>query len=409
MTIRQEQLGGITILDEDLTGSVDFSDGYARNVSGIILNPSTQPYTSSSEGAVWLENNTLNFTDEDGYTVSISGKLRFVNEALTVSNNQTEFTLSQLPISNDSVLMFVNGSKVLSSDYFPDGIDVTYSGTSLVNIDDVEFYYPVSNDTAIIAENIDTFINSRVEPDSNDIIVWTMSDTSMPVVNTGTAGSSANLVTAGGSIDLGTNSGMFGRSSYIKPLAGNWLKTANSVGEFTGNQINVSCWVQLNQYSDQGTIGRIVTKAAQQASWSDPFEDISVRFTVTSPINTRLIIILRTTNGFYFVDNITDNLVVQLYQWHHLGFSYNGSSLISYVNGVPLPSVETTITGNVLWSSVGPGSGPWFVGSHHSVQVSGNREAITGSVQDIRVSTVARPESWWREVYSKGTGRSFIF
>jgi hypothetical protein len=401
--IRQQQLGGITVLD-----SPDFSDGYARNVSGFVFNSSSQPIINPPEGAVWYADKSLNFTNENE-TISLNTKIDFVHELLPVVDNQTEFVLSQLPVSNNDVVMFLNGLRVLSSDYVVDGVNLTYSGANLLSTDDVEFYYPFERFVEKPI-NFDKYINARVEPDANDIIVWAMSDTSMPVVNTGTAGSSANLVTAGvNGVSLGANSGVFGRASYIKPVPNNWLKTANSAGEYVGNQMNLSCWVFLTQYVDFGTIGRVVTKASQRTSWTSPFDDATIRFNITSATNSRLRVGLRAASGYHIVEGIASNLKAPLYQWIHIGFAYNGSSLVAYVNGVPLSTVNNSISGNVTWSSVAPGSGPWFVGSHYAIAAVSSRECAIGMVQDIRLATVARPESWWREVYSKGTGRSFIF
>lgn len=82
--------------------------------------------------------------------------------------------------------------------------------------------------------------------------------------------------------------------------------------------------------------------------------------------------------------------------WHELGVSYDGETIRNWVNG-NLASENTTPSGPIEW---GAGAAPrqWRLGTF------GVTEGAPCYVSDIRVHSVARPQSWWRESYERGLG-----
>lgn len=101
---------------------------------------------------------SLNFTGT-GVTVTSSGSqaniaingggdqaVQVQQSIAVVANNQTSFTLSNIPANSAAVMMFVNGAKQdYGTDYFVSSSAVTYTGPpSLLTTDIVEFWYLVS-------------------------------------------------------------------------------------------------------------------------------------------------------------------------------------------------------------------------------------------------------------------------
>src|SRR5690348_9475823 len=67
-------------------------------------------------------------------------------ETVSVTNNQTLFSLSQTPSTASSVSMYVNGVKQqYGVDYTVSGVSVEYSSTPLISTDVVEFTYFISS------------------------------------------------------------------------------------------------------------------------------------------------------------------------------------------------------------------------------------------------------------------------
>lgn len=149
--LREEQIGGITELDEDGTGIVTASSAEMQDVSGVVHDAiTTQPTTGVSVGAFWVEDvsPTLpKFTDSDGNTITLGqgGGLEQVQTTLPVTiNGQSSFTLPIAPEEDGYVLMFRNGvKKTYGDDYTTSGVSVTYSDTDLLTSDTVEFFYIV--------------------------------------------------------------------------------------------------------------------------------------------------------------------------------------------------------------------------------------------------------------------------
>ena len=96
-------------------------------------------------------------------------------EIIDVSvSGQTEFALSNRPLNDDMVLMFVNGLKQdLNNDYFVNGTTVTYAGDlTLATTDSVEFWYAYIEAAFEVAS-----LGLWLDPDSEEVETETSSPT----------------------------------------------------------------------------------------------------------------------------------------------------------------------------------------------------------------------------------------
>jgi hypothetical protein len=154
------QLAGITEIDLDGTGSVNFNsaglvnagDGY---FSSLFIN--NQDAATKS----WVSQQLL--------TVQTPGSTNFVHENLQITTiGQTEFELSYNPVDgyNTTVIMFLNQLKVDLIDYNVNGTTLTYTGEALDVSDNIEVYYPVIKTTVPVFRNISSCISE------NDFDLW---------------------------------------------------------------------------------------------------------------------------------------------------------------------------------------------------------------------------------------------
>lgn len=112
----------------------------------------------------------------------IGGQATQVQETLLVINNsQTSFTLSQIPIQPNAVVMFVDGIKQqYGVDYVVSNNAVTYGGVALLTTDEVEFWYLVdiggiSSGTVATPAKMRVFSSINISGNSqgiNKTMIW---------------------------------------------------------------------------------------------------------------------------------------------------------------------------------------------------------------------------------------------
>lgn len=102
--------------------------------------------------------------------------------------------------------------------------------------------------------------------------------------------------------------------------------------------------------------------------------------------------------GFKYFASPTLRIVSQGYAWHHVGLVYDqGSGLCSiYLDG-EVAARATGQTGSVSWST---GTTPTF-GIATGQNAAGS---YRGQISRVRLSNIARPQSYFRAVYAKGMG-----
>ena len=91
---------------------------------------------------------------------------------------------------------------------------------------------------------------------------------------------------------------------------------------------------------------------------------------------------------------------IATWRWNHFGLTYDGSRLKGYVNGRWVYDVAKT--GAIDYGN----HGPWIFGATPGSEKTFNGYEITdcrlyGYLDDIRIADVARPFSWFQEVWAK--------
>lgn len=224
----------------------------------------------------------------------------------------------------------------------------------------------------------------NVPKDSDDLAVWALDDTSgTTVTNTGSA-SSSNL-TASGNVTLG-GAGPWGRSGRFY---GGIAKGAASVQP--AYPLTVSCWVHLYGYPD-GTptsYTRLVCRPVN--GYSNPY----MSFTLTIDNNGLIAAEVNSaSSGTGAAFSVAEP--VTLGEWHHVGASYDGTTLRLYLDGTEVGSLSRSVT-------MGYTSGTndvWCLGGNPAA----SEENVKGRMKDVRIAQVARDAAWFRQVYQRGRG-----
>jgi hypothetical protein len=128
---------GSTTHSED--GVISLLVGGNNPLTDLAMNLTQETVTSQQDGYVLA----WNVAGYNYYTpMTGGGSVSFEQENVNVTvDGQTSFILSQTPVSENSVMMFLNGVKVNKAEISLSGNTITYSGIGVVTTDDVEFYY----------------------------------------------------------------------------------------------------------------------------------------------------------------------------------------------------------------------------------------------------------------------------
>jgi hypothetical protein len=136
----------------------------------------------------------------------------------------------------------------------------------------------------------------------------------------------------------------------------------------------------------------------QQATgtWSDTFAEHGFQNRTYSGNPEQMDVFCRTSGSSPSV--LLDSYrIFPLYEWAHIGFTYDsaagGNNFIVYLNG----DVVATAAGT---GTLAYGSGPWFVGAIPGG--SNANEEMAAAIADARISNIARPLSYFQNIYSQG-------
>jgi hypothetical protein len=228
----------------------------------------------------------------------------------------------------------------------------------------------------------------KVAPDSNDVAIWQLNEASAPFANSGSGAATAMSVSAGSiTADVGER-GEFGTAALV-PETLCRLATSTAVPEPT-QDITVSFWIFLFEYVSSGSYGRILMKQSDPSSWVSPYYSLVLYF--TDALGTGRSIV-RTATGSTIVEFSSGT--VPLFQWNHLGLTYDGTTSRLYLNGSEIGN-NSDGSGNMDWTD----HGYWLIGS----PVGQSTNWIHAMYQDIRIADVVRDAAWFEEVFSKGWG-----
>ncbi len=255
-------------------------------------------------------------------------------------------------------------------------------------------------------------VGVRVAPDNNDIVVWKLDEAAAPFVNSSTSGSAPSHAVS----DLSTLSG----SPLLRQPSLFAASGTNSCVLFTGNQsgsprnfisgannflpqppVTVSMWYFLRAYNSSGLTQHGLTKQTTTGSWSGStfgsFDLAQSRQYVSQPTQFDFYLL---TGGIGQAGGnalIPNELTIPLHTWSHIGMTYDGTTVLAYINGNNVGSGVASPTGNIFYSGT---PGPWFIGAIPSG--SGSPEESSASYCDIRVANVVRPQSYFANIYKNG-------
>lgn len=253
---------------------------------------------------------------------------------------------------------------------------------------------------------------ARVTPDSNDVIVWLLNETSTPFINSSTSvstkGTQADLVTVQGTLvtdclgPFDPDSRGLGIVTYLASstyntdvpavVNGTWDFVSNAVASGSAVDVpapmTVSGWIKFNIHVAGAFV---LMKRLAPSSWNSPYTALEIkvidtsgtlRFGITTPPNTQSTATAATTE-----------FAAPLGVWCHVGMTYDGSTLKGYLNG------ELVATANVVSVIDFGTSGPWAFGSAAG---GGVRYEPSCILADWRVANIARGLSYFRQVYTLG-------
>lgn len=238
----------------------------------------------------------------------------------------------------------------------------------------------------------------RVIPDNNDIVVWKLDEVTTPFVNSSTSTSAPSHATS----DLSTRSGTFvpqqpspfaadGTNSALQFTATNSSSPRNFISGASGVEpafpLTISAWIYLRSYGTSGYVEHLFTKQHTAGVWSGGTFSTLTMQSFTPNGSTHAIYMNGTTGTVAY-------WTVPLNMWCHVGMTYDGSITKNYLNGTLVQQWATT--GAINWG----GHGPWFIGAIPAG--SGDPEESPLSICDIRIANIARPLSYFQDVFKKG-------
>lgn len=231
---------------------------------------------------------------------------------------------------------------------------------------------------------------TRVAPDANDVLVHFLNDTAGTHVNAGTAGAAGNFVDYGSPIfgcpgPLGD--AMYSPSYYLVN-ARNGSGGANDT--LVTPNISLSGWVFMRRGTNSAA--EIFNKQYFLNGWSNPFLTFGFQ---THSANDGECDLYITLNGTLQFIRTPTSYVIPIGRWSHIGGTWDGSTLKFYINGNL--AVSSPFSGVIDYGT--SGRGQWYVGGIPGTSTNADSPCI---VQDIRVANIARPQSYFQNIYFNG-------
>lgn len=236
----------------------------------------------------------------------------------------------------------------------------------------------------------------RIAPDSNDVIVIPLTGSS-PYENKGYAGSQADwapygfpVITAQGLISIGgASNAIYIPSTYL-------VNVRNGAGGgsdvLVTPNVSISGWVFMRRNTNYPA--EIFNKQYFANGWSSPF--LTFGFQTHSSNDGQLDLYI-TLNGTLQTQLRTPtSYVFPVGRWCHLGGTWDGTTLRMYINGSLAASAPYT---GVIDYGIAGTRGLWYVGG---IPGSGSNQDSPVIVQDVRVADIARPQSYFANIYYNG-------
>lgn len=188
---------------------------------------------------------------------------------------------------------------------------------------------------------------ARINPDSNDLLVYKLDETSGAYRNTGTTSPNNSLtdLSVSGTV-VRTGTGIHGAACPWFPGTGGYPTGASATRNYLSgaNTINiqppmsVSFWVNQRNYVNNGNFQQYVKKL---------FRDHTVTNTSAAPFFSFEISNASTNSGQDLYFGMTNSATTQtnmtitdfpmpIFQWNHIGVTHDGTNIRAYLNGCQL-------------------------------------------------------------------------
>jgi len=248
-------------------------------------------------------------------------------------------------------------------------------------------------------------VGTRVDPDNNDIVVWKFDDAAAPFINSSTSTSAPSHAVSDLATLSGTGTGapklqqpspfaatgnntsvLFSGNNAGSPR--NYILGANAV--VPQSPVTFSCWLYLRIYAN-GLTQHYFSKQHTANTWSGVFAQVGLQNRTYTSQSTAFDLFIAPSTGGSIVLDAGNNIPIQT--WCHIGLVYDGSFVYGYLNGNLVGQVAST--GAINYGN----NGPWFFGGPLG---SGSVEEGAYSICDFRIANIARPQSYFQNVYRQG-------
>lgn len=261
---------------------------------------------------------------------------------------------------------------------------------------------------------------ARLAPDTNDILVWKLEETSGAYRNSGTIlpNNTSTDLNVFNTIDR-NGTGIYGGPCANFPGTSNFPAGSSATRNYAvgGSTISpqppltVSAWVYLRNYnnaSSKHVVGKLFREHTVTNNWAAPFFAIEISMT-TGNSGMDLYFATAVTTSSQTGVTITD-FPIPIQQWAHIGFTHDGSFLRCYLNGCQLmtytgatQNLQFATASSIVYNDANPAGG-WVIGAvpPYLVGSSSNKEEANYMVQDVRVAGVVRNLNYFQSVYKTG-------
>lgn len=256
----------------------------------------------------------------------------------------------------------------------------------------------------------------RIAPDLFDQIVWPLTETSGNYRNVGqlfpndptTDLSITNTIIRTGNSLFGGNCPQIPSTSNFptgSSATRNYISGAKTVN--IAPPLTLSCWVYLRSYTTANNttfVGKEYRDSSITSSWTAPFMAIGIS-TLTTNGGGDWVVNVAINNTTQVSLNVID-FPIPLGIWSHIGITHDGTAIRAYLNGCQCMYYSGTTqlfsaaASAISYTDGTNGFGLWRIGA--ITAASANKEEPSCNIADVRIANVARPLSYFKNVYYAG-------
>jgi len=238
---------------------------------------------------------------------------------------------------------------------------------------------------------------TRVALDGNHIAAWYFTEAGPTFVNAVNPGTfdmtQANSPKTQAVSPFGLQSGIANEGTNS---ARHGAVTSNNGPTSATSAITMEFWIYWRATNNTGFTQHWFNKQQTTGVWSGTFAEHGFQNRQFASQPEQWDAFVR-TNGTSPSLTMDASMMFPLNDWAHVGFTYD--------SGVGSNNFNVYLNGDLIGFATGSGAiqygtGPWFIGAVPAG--SGNNEEQASVMADCRVSNIARPASYFRNVYQQG-------